>query len=272
MPPLKRPQAPAKPVAVIVVAALAVVVATSWFAIRHALAPRFVDCHGRPNPAANVSVFSPDALKAYDGTHGNPMYLVVLGEVFDVSSGSKYYASGHGYHIFVGQDSSRSFASGDWSNAVEDVRDLPPSSVAAIVGWRRFYRTHQQYRHVGRVSGVYYDCKGNPTPALREVESLAGYAHELELAEKRITSKFAWCDSEWKAEDNMVRISCLPAEDGSSRFPRQLSYLAPGTTEVKEWCACLAKSELADLPADLRAARWPQCAMEWSSSCEYPKT
>lgn len=34
---------------------------------------------------------------------GAPLYLAILGEVYDVSVGRKYYGPGEGYHCFVGR-------------------------------------------------------------------------------------------------------------------------------------------------------------------------
>lgn len=48
-------------------------------------------------------VFSANELAKYNGISSKRMYLAVLGTVFDVTQGSKYYAEGSSYHYFVGK-------------------------------------------------------------------------------------------------------------------------------------------------------------------------
>lgn len=48
-------------------------------------------------------VFSETRLADYNGIKEEKLYLAVLGSVFDVSKGAKYYAKGGSYHYFVGK-------------------------------------------------------------------------------------------------------------------------------------------------------------------------
>lgn len=48
-------------------------------------------------------VFSEAQLAKYNGLIEDKLYLAVLGSVFDVSKGAKYYAKGGSYHYFVGK-------------------------------------------------------------------------------------------------------------------------------------------------------------------------
>lgn len=43
-------------------------------------------------------LFDPEALKLYDGKKNAPMYLAILGSVFDVTKGRKKYDGGCGVH------------------------------------------------------------------------------------------------------------------------------------------------------------------------------
>ena len=36
-------------------------------------------------------LFTPEQLALYNGTKGAPMYLAILGEVYDVTKGAQYY-------------------------------------------------------------------------------------------------------------------------------------------------------------------------------------
>uniref|UniRef100_A0A7S1MSQ7 Cytochrome b5 heme-binding domain-containing protein n=1 Tax=Neobodo designis TaxID=312471 RepID=A0A7S1MSQ7_NEODS len=189
-------------------------------------------------------VFTPEQLKVFDGSdESRPLLLVVLGEVFDVSEGKKFYGKGQGYDIFVGQDSSRSFHSGDWKEPKADVRDLNVMAVADVTGWRTFYRNHQKYKKVGVVVGIYYDENGNPTEALAEVEAKAAKADAIKEGEDRKLQQHPGCDMLHNASTKTTRIAC-PAAEGDARFPRLVSWTHPGTGQVARRCACISGREL----------------------------
>ena len=71
--------------------------------------------------AGTVKVFSKEELSQYVS---NPLYLVVLGEVFDVTTGERFYAKGSGYHCFIGKDNSAAFHTGKFNDTQEDIRGL----------------------------------------------------------------------------------------------------------------------------------------------------
>ena len=57
-------------------------------------------------------IFTKEELSAYDGSDSSkPIYLSVLGKVYDVSSGD-YYTKQGSYNCFAGRDASRSFVTG----------------------------------------------------------------------------------------------------------------------------------------------------------------
>lgn len=47
-------------------------------------------------------LFTKEELSKFTGRDNTPVYLAILGEVFDVSSGRKHYGEGGGYHFFSG--------------------------------------------------------------------------------------------------------------------------------------------------------------------------
>lgn len=47
-------------------------------------------------------IFTKEELKVFNGKQGNPMYLAILGNVFDVSKAGKYYGPGETYNVFTG--------------------------------------------------------------------------------------------------------------------------------------------------------------------------
>ena len=58
-------------------------------------------------PEDNGILLTPEELAKFDGTNENgDVYLAVIGEVYDVSTGV-FYKPGGGYEFFVGKDGSR---------------------------------------------------------------------------------------------------------------------------------------------------------------------
>lgn len=117
-------------------------------------------------------VFSSAELSAFDGRDPKaPVYLAILGEVFDVSSGRHKYASGD-YQIFAGRDASRNFHTGDFKAASTDLRGLDDAALKGVVAWRSFYRTEQGYHQVGVIGdGLYFDATGEPKQVLLDIEN-----------------------------------------------------------------------------------------------------
>lgn len=98
--------------------------------------------------------FTPAELSQYDGSDSSkPLYLAILGDVFDVSSGKQYYGVDGGYHAFAGRDGSRAFITGcfDSAGATADVRGLSEQQMDALRRWRDFYAEHKTYRYVGKL-------------------------------------------------------------------------------------------------------------------------
>lgn len=226
-------------------------------------------------------------------SHSPPrLYLVVLGEVYDVSAGSQFYgppeeeddegAAAHndgnnnkqgkkqGYHIFIGQDSSASFSTGDWVTPVADVRPLGHKGAASVVEWRAFYRNHKTYGKVGVLHGLYYDASGAPTEALREVEALAAESRLLDDASQELEQRrYSGCGMSFVAATKETTIRCEDAKEPFLLTRRLLSSGEtttggmPGSTlphnsaagrgaqegDEKQWCSCLSATEDADLIA-----------------------
>ena len=136
-----------------------------------------------------VVVFTPAALAPFDGSDpAKPIYLVVVGEVFDVTDGRKYYAKGEGYNIFCGRDASRAFTTGvfEIEKADASLDGLSPSDVKGVVGWGDFYRNHATYKKIGVLHGLYYDASGNPTEVLQAVRAKVASAVMIDEEEEKL--------------------------------------------------------------------------------------
>lgn len=123
------------------------------------------------NPTCEgVRVISEEELKA--NTY-SPIWLSVLGEVYDVSKGEKFYGVGAGYSFFAGRDASPCFATGkfDEDGLKASFDDIPVSQLQSIEGWRKFYQGKDKYPFIGVLEGAYYDSDGKPTPLLRDIRN-----------------------------------------------------------------------------------------------------
>ena len=131
---------------------------------------------GLYRPASSPRTFTASELSQYDGRDGGPIYLAILGDVFDVSTGRKYYGQQGGYSVFAGRDGSRAFITGcfDEQGAVPDVRGLSERELDSLRRWRDFYAEHDTYRYVGKILNPALPddaplpldlCKAQQTPA-----------------------------------------------------------------------------------------------------------
>ncbi|KAM9749687.1 neuferricin isoform 1-T1 [Dama dama] len=190
------------------------------------------------SPRADFRLFIPEELARYRGRPGDPgLYLVLLGRVYDVSSGRRHYEPGAHYSGFAGRDASRAFVTGDYSEAglVDDVSDLSFSEMLTLQNWLSFYE--KNYKFMGRVIGRFYREDGLPTPELTQAEAMMTKgleANRQELIEKQ---RFPPCNAEWSFIRGS-RFWCSQQSGGVSRdwigVPRKL--FKPG---VKPHCVCV---------------------------------
>ena len=78
-----------------------VAVLSRTFSSRHPFLSHTPSCanpHTHPTMFLLQRLFDPEALKLYDGKKNAPMYLAILGSVFDVTKGRKKYDGGCGVH------------------------------------------------------------------------------------------------------------------------------------------------------------------------------
>ncbi|KAI8799353.1 cytochrome b5-like heme/steroid binding domain-containing protein [Cladochytrium replicatum] len=98
-------------------------------------------------------IFTPEELAQYDGSDPKkPIYIALLGEVFDVTAGPSYYGPGGGYHFFAGRDASRAFVTGCFqTHLTHDVRGFTDGQIKSLEEWTDFYKTSDKYFYVGKV-------------------------------------------------------------------------------------------------------------------------
>uniref|UniRef100_A0A183CD85 Cytochrome b5 heme-binding domain-containing protein n=1 Tax=Globodera pallida TaxID=36090 RepID=A0A183CD85_GLOPA len=187
----------------------------------------------------HLPIFTSDRLALHDGSDSSkPIYLAILGQVFDVDKGRKHYGMGGGYHFFAGKDATRTFVSGDFSSSGDcsDASELSESELLSVQDWITFYE--REYRLVGLLDGAYYDRRGRPTEKLRQVHKRMEKAKQWKADQLREQSVFPPCNSEWKKGVG-GRVWCTSKSGGMARdwvgVPRKL--FNPGFKEHK--CVCV---------------------------------
>lgn len=180
-----------------------------------------------------------EELRKYDGSEGSPgIYLALLGQVFDVTSGKDYYGPGGGYSFFSGKDASRAFVSGEFNDAglTDDVEGLSYQDYIGLDEWSKFYR--KDYKYVGKVVGRFYDAKGEVTEEWKKLQGWIRAA--FDDADKKSEEKkiFPPCNSEWSGAKGQI-VWCTTKSGGIDRgwvgVPRRL--FTPGRQE--ERCVCV---------------------------------
>jgi hypothetical protein len=214
---------------------------------------------------SGVKVWDSVELKKYDGSDTSlPLLLVVLGEVFDVTSGQDYYKKGESYNIFIGQDASASFHTGEWTKVEADVRGFSPQSLESVTGWRSFYRTSDKYKFAGVLEGLYYDRLGNPTDAFHEIAALEQEAGDATKYEETLTKRYPGCNMQSVTATKRTDIQCPAREQdkGIARVPRILKWTHKGSKAQTQRCACLTMAEIGNpqgLAPTMTSDPYPGC-------------
>jgi len=181
-------------------------------------------------------LFTKEQLSAYDGSDESPLYVAILGEIYDVSKGEKYYGKDKGYHCFVAKDGTRAYITGEFiADLTDDVSDFDAEKHGALVEWRKFYRYHEEYTFVGRVIGAFYNAMGEPTDALKAVEDGALQADRIKIQREESKKLNPNCNSKW-AQGKGGEVWC---KEG---YPRLVVERFEGAAE-KTRCACFMETE-----------------------------
>lgn len=96
-----------------------------------------------------------DQLKKYDGVHADGegyVCMAVLGTIFDVTKGKRFYGPGGPYAAFAGRDASRGLATFDVSvmtDQYDDLADLKPDEMQQVQDWHAQFS--EKYTVVGKL-------------------------------------------------------------------------------------------------------------------------
>ncbi|EDW82422.1 uncharacterized protein Dwil_GK25798 [Drosophila willistoni] len=206
-----------------------------------------------PNNEASVNLplFTPEQLATYNGENGAPIYLALLGEVFDVTRGAKHYGTGCSYNFFVGRDASVSFISGEFDEydpeTADNVLTLKPSDLIGLATWKDFYTKDYEYK--GKLIGRFYDENGQPTSYNDQYLAQLEQAQKEKTQAEQLLEKYPGCNIEW-SEATGTRVWCTPTSgNGKERswtgYPRKL--YSRSTTNFQ--CACVPEDQVDTLDA-----------------------
>ncbi|CAO1629401.1 unnamed protein product [Parajaminaea phylloscopi] len=95
--------------------------------------------------------FTPGELALYNGRdESRPVYLSILGNVYDVTAGGPTYRPGGSYWFFAGKDASRAFVTGCFkTHLTHDLRGLSDGDVQQVRQWNSFFEESPKYFKVG---------------------------------------------------------------------------------------------------------------------------
>lgn len=212
----------------------------------HRIATQVGDLFQSQSPSATKDkLFTKEELKQYDGkTQKKPIYLAILGDVFDVTAGDRYYGPEGGYSFFAGIDATRAYVTGEFNpkGLREDFDGLDLKGVDGITHWHDFFITHNEYRQVGRLIGYYYDKNGQPTAKLNEFQQMAQENEKVKKRDSDLKQLYPPCNTAWDSKTGST-VWCTEKSGGIQRswrgYPRQL-YDPPGSSQVR--CACAQDS------------------------------
>lgn len=199
---------------------------------------------GRVLTAAELAEGSAEAFDLR-GESG-PLYVSILGEVYDVSTGTQFYGKGKGYDFFTGVDGSAAFITGDFTEEglKKPVWELEAAEALEVDTWARFYRDHETYSFVGRVAGDLYDSQGRPTAHMEQVKRLLKEGKRLKKEQADLDQEFPGCNSRW-AQGKGGEVWCSTNSAGITRdwagLPRKMKRVG-GSLK----CVCVHPDKLGD--------------------------
>jgi predicted heme/steroid binding protein len=115
--------------------------------------------HSTTTDESALPMLTLEELKQYDGSDpSKPVYLSIMGQIYDVSAGMKHYGPKGSYHAFAGRDASRGFISGCFANERgHDLRGLTDKQLDELKDWAKFYREHKTYHRVATLDAPVND-------------------------------------------------------------------------------------------------------------------
>lgn len=214
------------------------------------------------------TLFTKAFLAEFNGMDGKPIYLGLLGKVYDVSKGSKHYGPNSAYNYFAGRDASIAFITGEFGQYSDDEADdvlklTNDNDLYSLDKWQQFY--NNDYTFVGRVIGRFYDNKGNPTKYLELFQNRVQQIKVRKALDQEIRRKYPDCNVEWTPTSG-THVWCDKQSGGNTRdwvgVPRKLYEI--GSNEFR--CACINENDVQN--TDIMIKLYENCDNQ-SHECFY---
>ncbi|KAH9255527.1 hypothetical protein BASA81_006344 [Batrachochytrium salamandrivorans] len=174
-------------------------------------------------------VLSPQEVAKHNGVNGTSSYLIIMGEVYDVT-GSEHYLPGSGYYVFIGKDSTASFVSGEFAQGGDDISSFSQEQLKGIRDWVEFYRKHDTYKFVGVVTGRYYSTAGHRSDEWKQLRL------RMKTKQEEQPVEFPKCNMKWTSNQG----STSWCEGDGEIVPRSLI----GHTPIKCVCVPLEQAKM----------------------------
>ncbi|XP_017472167.1 PREDICTED: neuferricin homolog [Rhagoletis zephyria] len=217
--------------------------------------------------SSGEQLFTRDELAKFNGENGTPIYLAIIGTVFDVSKGIKHYGPGCSYNFFAGRDASVSFINGEFESydvgKADDVISLKSNDLLSLENWQQFYR--KEYKYKGKLIGRFYDEKGEPTHYHWKYLALLEQAKTAKAQAEQLREVYPDCNIEW-SEERGTRVWCTKSSGGKQRewvgYPRKLFEV--GANNFR--CACIQEKDLDT--TDVMLKQYDDCGLR-AYECYY---
>ena len=117
--------------------------------------------------AQNNILITESELSRKSGAGGEgDVWLAVLGKVYDVTDGRRFYGEGGSYSVFGAKDATGNFATGKFDDeSVKNINyaELSKDAMAGLKHWDDFYKNNEKYPQIGVIPGLFYNEKGEET-------------------------------------------------------------------------------------------------------------
>lgn len=123
---------------------------------------------------AQPRVINEEELSSMNGAGGEgDVWLSVLGKVYDVTEGRRFYGEGGSYSVFGAKDNTANFATGKFDDPEVDFANLSEKHLSGLRHWTQFYKNNENYKQIGVLgNGIFYDTSGIATELHVSIERL----------------------------------------------------------------------------------------------------
>lgn len=159
-----------------------------------------------------------DAKGGDDDDDDGPLWIAVMGHVFDVRAGAKFYGKGGHYETLSGRDATRALATGNLSATARDHDDgrfdprrYDDGELAEARRWLEYFATHAKYKHVGRLPRIDDERVDLDAMVDEEIDRRANTKKEedrpLDVSigeEEDVDNDDEWDEEDWEDEDDGI--------------------------------------------------------------------